>query len=400
MDVSSRDPRSFVRESALGRHLQALTEQLDISETDYERAKRAYESVAEVVTDASDPALSGAVIFPQGSFATGTVIRPVDRNDGELDVDLACRLDSDTGSMPPAMAMVLVGQQLLTHGRYQGKVEPKTRCWRVQYENAFHLDICPLVRALHGSADAIPDRKLNAWVDTDPHGYAVWFNGLAKQLVVAERGAHIALDAQGEVAPFPADARGKGWLRRTVQLLKRNRDQWAAQQPADQGDFAPISVILTTLAARVIERHLTRGTQFTSAFDVVQTIVEELPQGIELRNVNGSVEPWVISPVAEENFANRWAHDPRWYAGFAAWHTALKATLHLLLRAEGLHIVGRFLADAFGSRAASGAIDSAARELKGASTRSDLSVARSGLVVAGAGALPKVQPHTFYGARR
>ncbi|WP_413624561.1 nucleotidyltransferase [Luteibacter sp. Lutesp34] len=400
MDISRHDPRFLRRESAVGRHLQALTDQLDISDADYDRAKRAYESVAEVVTDSAHPALTGAVIFPQGSFATRTVIRPVDRNDGELDVDLACRLDSDTARMLPTTAMTLVGTQLLTHGRYRDKVQAKTRCWRIQYENAFHLDICPLVRATNGSADAIPDRKSNAWVTTDPQGYAAWFNGLANRLALAERGMHMALDTRAEVAPFPTDVRGKGWLRRTVQLLKRNRDQWAAGQAAGQGDFAPISIILTTLAARVIERHLTRGTQFTSAYDVVRTIVDELPQEIDVRIVNGSLEPWVLSPVAEENFANRWVQDPRWHAGFTAWHASLKATLPTLVAAEGLDTIGRILADAFGSRAASGAIGQAAARLKSGRDQSELAVTKSGLVVAGAVALPKVQPHTFFGARR
>lgn len=167
-----------LRESQVAHLLERVANTIDITPTEYERAKTSYETISEVVTNSADPRLATAKVFPQGSFAIGTVIRPVDKDDGEIDVDLACRLNATT-ALHPSAAKKLIGDRLSNDARYRSILEEKSRCWRVNYAGSFHLDICPLVSATQ--SDAIPDKELARWIPTQPEAFASWFNKLAER---------------------------------------------------------------------------------------------------------------------------------------------------------------------------------------------------------------------------
>lgn len=131
MDGQILSPVDPARQAAAVAHLALVADSLDISQTDYGRAHSAYKSIGEVVSSSDSPVFADALVFPQGSFATRTVVKPMARNDGELDVDLACRLATTTDAFSPGAALATLGVQLRSDGRYRDKVYPKTRCWRV-----------------------------------------------------------------------------------------------------------------------------------------------------------------------------------------------------------------------------------------------------------------------------
>jgi hypothetical protein len=386
--IVTLEARQAVAANLLGR----LADDIDITPTQYARAKTAYETVGQVVQNAGGSILANAKVFPQGSFAIGTIIKPVDREDGEFDVDLACRLAVKVSVIAPQQAKAMLGNALKGDGRYEPKLREKTRCWRIEYAGDFHLDICPLA-IVSQQLDAIPDKELAQWVYTAPERYAEWFNKFADRVRDTRFAKDLALEAH--VDPFPDANENKGWLRRVVQLLKRHRDQWRLNAHDDLKEFAPISIILTTLAARVVERH----TEFFSAerrpFEVVNAILQGLTGGIEVRNAAGQPQIWVQSPVADENFANRWNEDPKWQQAFQAWLADAKASVAALVDAHGLDSGNDALAKGFGNRIASRVLTEYGSAMAERRDRNELTYTAAGLGVSASGlAVPR---HTFFG---
>lgn len=103
-----------------------------------EKAETAYHELGEYIKGANDQ--WDAVVYPQGSFQLGTVIKPVN-DEEQYDVDLVVLVKS-----PHYDARALreeVYRILEVHGRYQGKIEKKKPCIRIQYSDSsqFHMDI-------------------------------------------------------------------------------------------------------------------------------------------------------------------------------------------------------------------------------------------------------------------
>ncbi|MFT3792330.1 MAG: nucleotidyltransferase [Rudaea sp.] len=233
------------RDAVTAALLSRLAYNLDLTSTQYERARSAYETVGSVLAADLRLPLARSKVFPQGSFALGTVVKPLADSDEGFDVDLICRLAS-TEALLPAQAKALVGTCLANDGRYKDKLKEKARCWRVVFAGEFHMDIAPVVPRLAGG-DLIPDRELRVWIPTAPELYATWFNRLAD--AAQTRRLTEAYVIKAEVIPFPDDPAERGWLRRLVQVLKRHRCVWRDSLPATRRDYAPISIIITTLAA-------------------------------------------------------------------------------------------------------------------------------------------------------
>jgi hypothetical protein len=104
----------------------------------------------------------------QGSTALGTTVKPVGRN--EYDVDLVCHIPGAGRWLPPALCKKLVGDRLKANQRYSALLEEKPRCWRLNYANEFHLDITPSIPndACLNGGELVPDRALRCWMATNP----------------------------------------------------------------------------------------------------------------------------------------------------------------------------------------------------------------------------------------
>lgn len=394
MDGMGPTDNRVLRETLTAQLLGRVADSLDITPTQFQRAKVAYETVSDVVTSNADPRLAGAKVFPQGSFAIGTVVRPLNDDDSEFDVDLACRLAANT-SLSPVLAKQLVGAPLAADGRYAAKLEEKARCWRVNYAGEFHLDICPLVVA--DTTDAIPDKELARWILTNPEGYAKWFNERADRARTRMMLDHAVLKA--EVVPFPEDNVDKGWLRRIVQLLKRHRDTWCDRVEGWQAEFAPISIIITTLAAMSFEHEFRSGRSFAGAYDLIRRVIAGMPAYIEQRNVGGQMQWWVQSPVAAENFANRWNQDARWALAFWEWHAVALASVNELASVTGLDGARPLLDSSYGASSAARVINSYSLQVRSARDSNALrfAPAAGGLTASSAIAGTPVSRHTFFG---
>ena len=340
--------------------LQELAESLQIPESRYEAANRAFKSVAswlqreDSVLAARTPALS-----LQGSFRHGTTIKPVNDED-HYDVDLVCTCVYSKGEVTQKQFKELLGFELKAYAKRYGMQPPEEgkRCWTLTYADGaqFHLDCLPAIpdsqaaraiRLQHSfdlnhadSTLAITDRRhphydqlTELWLQSNPEGYAKWF---LQRMDIAYRSRleAIALTEGRKVTDIPY-YRVRTPLQLCVQILKRHRDIYFENNP----DIKPISIIITTLAAHAYENE----TQLSAA---LFSIVEKMADFIEEK----SGVKWIGNPSHPiENFADRWQTDRIRQDAFYEWHEAVIADLMLLANCDSQENIDATIQSLFGA---------------------------------------------------
>lgn len=317
--IAPRPSNPISRKKYVGGLLELACRDIELPKSRFDAAKIAYESVGEHLSDSTKIKGFEPRIFPQGSMSLGTTVKPLDRE--EFDVDLICHLQRLKNTESQAAVKTLVGKCL---EEYEKKFGPSLtehkRCWRLNYAEAsrLHLDITPAVHNLEclNKGLAVPDKDKRRWEPTHPEGYVKWFERKAALSVRIGSQQFAAKEALA-VDPLPENERFKGILKRSVQLLKRHRSIMFQ----GNADLAPISVIITTLAAKSYERICITGQNFDSEFDVLFAIISGLPQFVERRMINErSFEYWVPNETtAGENFAEKWNNNFALYQAFDGW---------------------------------------------------------------------------------
>ena len=350
--------------------LRHLAAEIDVSATRYKEAKNHYNAVGDWLGEEdSDLAPYAPIVFPQGSFALGTAIRPI--GDEEYDVDAVCLLQRPPAYLTQQQLKAMVGRRLKHPlSRYRDMLSPpegSRRCWTIQYAEGtkFHLDVLPAIPdtrgalselllldvppAIAGHAIQITDRERwhlpLPWPKSNPRGYAQWFKGrMADSLALAKRERAIQMKAEvDEIEDF--DVRVP--LQRLVQLLKRHRD---IKYNGDEDK--PISIIITTLAAQAYENE-------PDLSSVVPGIFGRMREHIRQR----SGIWWVPNPVdPRENFADKWREQPRKAEIFFEWLGAAEADSHHLLTSDDAALLQLRLMTAFGRRDARAALANVRRE--------------------------------------
>lgn len=318
--------------------LERFVQLIELPDSAYERAKDRYEDIGEYLgregsmCEPYDPH-----VFPQGSFRLGTAIRPLYESEA-YDLDLSCELTRGISTATHTQRQIkeLVGRELRSYRntrRIEQPVEEKHRCWRLEYADhlSFHMDVVPSIPAEpskrmvlnEAMVRAGRDRVLAAdvsslavsitdnrradydlvtpdWQVSNPEGYARWFEARMRP-----QGPPI-MERKAQVDDLPAHQR-KTPLQRSVQLLKRHRDQMFK----DNADVRPISIVITTLAAD--------GYDGAASLDVaIHGILRHLMQ---FADSGSSLVPNPVNPA--ENFADKWTmpehRNLRLRENFVAW---------------------------------------------------------------------------------
>ncbi len=314
--------------------LEALAEELDISDSRYEQAEQSYMSLGGWLNRPESTIKAyGPVVYVQGSFGLGTVIKPL--NDAEeYDVDAVCEFKNLTKpQLTQQQLKDLLRVEMEAYRRAKGMNKPleeRRRCWTLNYADGaqFHMDVVPAlpngeaVRRLleayrfdtrwASTAIAITDNELpnyrqisDDWPRSNPKGYLEWFKS-RMVVVLRERKAQLAKRMSASVEKIP-DYNVRTPLQSAIMILKRHRDIMYQQ---DEINCCPISIIITTLSAHAYEGQ-------EEIADALLAILTSMDRFIERDAYNRSVIRNPSDPM--ENFADKWAQYPEREKAFYKW---------------------------------------------------------------------------------
>lgn len=329
-----------------------IANDIDIPPSKYQDAVSRYEAVGRWLDGGDYAGCEGQLsIYSQGSFRLGTVVRPIRQGvEGSYDIDLVCEIPLAKNRTTPRTVKHMVGNRLRQNEIYRRLLDPEgRRCWTLEYAEddgvGFHLDVLPAVpdtREWQSTAVAITHKSNGAyaWSASDPRGYGTWFddkNAQAFARVVVEQKRLIQRRASPVYASIDEvpDQLVRTPLQRSIQLMKRNRDLHFNRP--ETIEYAPISIIITTLAAQLYAGE-------TDAYSALTNIVGRLHEHaglVEGREIDPALKTmklirrlpdgswYVANPVnPAENFADRWHENGHARArAFFSWLDALQRDL-------------------------------------------------------------------------
>jgi hypothetical protein len=362
--------------------LEKAADALDIPFPLHEKAVSKYQEVGRWL-EAPDSSLReyDPEVFPQGSFLLGTVTRPLSERD-EYDIDSVSRLLIGKSNVTQAELKAMVGSRLRQHPVYREILEEKRRCWTLHFEEGFHLDVLPAIPNLEDVPESIliTDTRLRLWQHSNPKGFAAWFRRRMEAVFEKQLRA-LAASLRLSIEEVP-EWRVKTALQRANQILKRHRDIHFQNDSDDK----PVSIIITTLAARAY-----RGE--TDLWSALVSVVRDMPEFIEVRN---GVH-WVPNPVNDkENFADRWAEHPERHEKFMAWLAQAEKDLASLLGKRGLAEVADALRRSLGRSPVDKAFATVGSDLRRDREAGNLRMATGTGILSSTGETA-VRNHTFFG---
>ena len=330
--------------------IRAQIESIDISDTDYKQAEDRYQAIGKwLQRGESKLAALSPDIYTQGSFALGTVIKPLNDNE-DYDIDLVCHLKAETRDYTQEDIKTILGEEV---GRYakannlSNDPEESRRCWTLIYASSngsagFHLDALPSISSwayseakekykyernkdifqinITDNEKEDYDRISNDWYVSNPRGYAEWFNSKQEDAIAEERQRYsLRSMASGKPDDVPSYAI-KTPLQQAIQFLKRHRDIYFQ----DNNDIKPISIIITTLVAQT---HLETN---SSILGIIKQFQENYWQ-----HITGDNNICILNPVnSAENFADKWSKYPERKHAFQEWINQLREDLENLFSSD------------------------------------------------------------------
>ena len=360
----------------LSQILEIASEQLDITQIQYDDAKAKYEAVGKWLSEPGTTlAEFNPQIYAQGSIRLGTTVKPLAHV--EFDVDLVCEFGIKP-SDDPAIVKQMVGDRLKANKIYKEMIQEKPRCWELNYAGQFHMDVLPAIPDVNkdGGCLWVPDKNLGGWKPSNPKGYADWFK-------VEMQPYQRILEKRAAVERMPNDSvAAKVPLQRCIQILKRHRDKVFKENPNN----APISIVITTLATKAYNGQ-------NNLIDTLIAVIDGMPGQIDL--IDGKHK--VLNPKnPAENFAEKWLSDPARFEGFKTWLEHLHRDLDavLLKQGQGLRVITESLNPMFGDQLVGATMAKYASVMEEQRHSGSLRMAAGG-ALGGAGVALK--GNTFYG---
>ncbi len=297
-----------------------VAKRINISDKLFNDADKEYKALGSWINKKTEEEMPGCVvqIYPQGSFALATVIKPISDED-DYDLDLVCEVNDATDFTARELKNKVVKPWLKGYKRTKTEIEEKRRCWHVEYEELpnFHMDVIPAVpkNLVEGTQIKITDKdeeqNTYSYIGSNPKGYVKWFlQQCNKSGSKTQR--RVAIQDMAIQAPIK-QTKQKSKLQQAVQLLKRHRDVMFE----DDADNKPISIIVTTLAAQL----------YNGEDSIIETLlgfvnnVETYLFSTKKENGNFSIPN---PSYAGEDFADKWGEHPERQRAFFVWIRQLK----------------------------------------------------------------------------
>ncbi len=331
--------------------LKMILEEIQLPDHVYEQAEERCEDIGLWLENYSD--IDHPTVCPHGSFRLGTAVKPVGRE--EFDLDIVCSIPSFIYKEMYSQKELkeLVGNVLMSYKKERGikeKLTEKRRCWRLIYADKlkFRMDILPCIP---DPTIMIPDSKFDGhfvsitdsqstfysvrtkdWLVSNPEGFALWFESRVKadQKFLIKHAGKFGLDTWGFL-----DLPRYQWktpLQESIQLLKRHRDVMFF----DNQDLKPISIIITTLAASA----------YQGESDVATAITNILEKMVNSDSISKSYVPNPVDP--EENLADKWVSNPELRENFERWLIQAQADIHAICSQSDRQIIIDSINNGFG----------------------------------------------------
>ncbi|WP_276090470.1 nucleotidyltransferase [Pedobacter sp. JY14-1] len=400
---------SFQEKQFFASLYEKLADALDLTDAQYDLANEKFLRMGSYL---SEPGSLLARFYPQvllqGSLRVGIAVRPVNEED-EFDVDMTCILNTNTTALSQFDLKELFRIRLQQDSDYRRMLdEEHRRCWRIKYAEAtrFHLDVVPAIpddfswitaqgvpynyakHAINITDNKSSNYKLrfNDWPKSNTEGFALWFLDVMKeQLTEAKKMMSQVLNKRIDDIP---DFKARTPLQRAIQILKRHRDLHFA----DDCDDKPVSIIITTLAARAYQGQ-------ANLYDALIGIIDRMPLFIEQRIIGGVAVKWVPNPVnPRENFADKWQVEKQRETKFYGWLKKVKEDLSNIEMQKGIYNIGETLKPLFGTRVVNDALNGVGKNLNDLRESKNLTAA-VGTATLGIGYSKSVPKHTFDGTK-
>lgn len=368
--------------------LKRVVDEIRITPSMLDKAESSYKAVRQWLIDG----IPDATITPQGSINLGTTIKPVSDID-DYDIDLVCLLKKSQNYEAKTIKHK-VGNRLKENKRYLTKINEEgegKRCWKMQYDE-FHMDILPCVPKTEYIEPFSTEIRLthkissNVYEDrfSNPYGYKKWFESRMKEILKIEKDAY-AKKKNTRVEDVPT-FRVCTPLQMAIQLLKRHRDICFEHD----SDNSPISVIITTLAAKAYNGE-------ENLYLAICNILNHMEEYIEIRD--GIY--WIANPVSEEeNFADKWQIYPKRKDAFYGWlKKAKRDFITLPMNTAGIDSIASELEKILGEAPVKRAVKKYADDMYKARTNGELYVSglTGGLTTKESSGSTLVKKHNFYG---
>lgn len=389
LPVRKEKEMNHISHETLTRIYQALANSLNVSDTTTQEIVSSYEAVGNYLGNLEEDL--DIKIFPQGSMALGTMIKPLssDKN-GEYDVDLVCQLTNGT-HLDNAKVKQIVGNRLKESSRYSQMMDPEgKRCWTLNYAD-FHMDVLPCTPKLSvetSTAIRITEKiEKNVYGNgiSDPKGYLDWFTRKMRHVYTE------ALQNYAELRKVEVEKirlyNLRTPLQMAIQILKRHRDIMFEGKK-----HRPASIIINTLAARAYNGE-------NNVYDAVCNILENMESSIT-RNEYGELQ--VLNPtLRQENFADRWITEPKRQDAFFSWLKKAKKDIveDPLNFIDGLDSLKNRMTENFGSQVVQDTFEEYGNTIQDNRINGKLGINPQGHITNAKGSsVVPVKNHTFFGS--
>ena len=304
-----------------------LIENLDISPTMYKNAVEKYEAITQYLQGHG----FNADMYPQGSFALGTVVRPrKDNKDANYDLDFICQVKKTRDETTATMLWKEL-KEVLEKSPYADNLVTDDKCFTIEYADingiGFSIDIVPAAdesveRKLKLKSESehpdlidtsivLPDtsRDRSMWVTNNPRGYRAWFENINEpyrqyskeeyRRALFEK--HSTVYSSIEAIPVELE---RSSVQRVIQILKKHRDEFYAKCEYRK----PISAIIGTLVAKIAKNQPPHLSVFELLEKVLITLCNHSKNDEMLYKENGK---WKIPNPAnpDDNLADSWNDD-------------------------------------------------------------------------------------------
>lgn len=246
--------------------LSEILSDIELTDTERKNASSKYEAVGSYLSKSL-----GVIVYPQGSFATNTIIRPYNKADKKVyDLDAMVQFPFDKTDVSPKFIKQSLKNSLETHGIYKEKLnqEESDKCWTLNFaevgnDTYFSMDLVPSIledeisRFLNDSdySDSlgfITSRNQMGeynWVGNNSIGFSKWFIEQGK--IIGEKLYKLSeKNISATVEPLRTRTISTT-LSRIVKILKRHRDIYYNKNEIE--DFKPASSIILASVGKVSE---------------------------------------------------------------------------------------------------------------------------------------------------